>query len=101
MQLIKDIRIMDQEKQLQYYAKISGALNNIFDKDDENYIDVLDDNFSANDFFHTLATRVPQMVMARLTSKEYDPLSFNHVCNRLIMQDIADGNKMKKDNKGS
>jgi hypothetical protein len=85
---------MSEENQIQYYAKISRAIANIFDEQDENHIDVLSDDFSPNDFFHVLATRVPQMIMARLTSNETDPLEFNHLCNRLIMQDRED-NKRK------
>ncbi len=84
---------MKDDKQLQYYAKIAGALNEIFMEDSEYFIDVLDDDFSANDFIHVLATRVPQMVVAKLTSNEFDPLEFNHVCNKLIMQDRIDNKK--------
>ncbi|MBC7525843.1 MAG: hypothetical protein H7239_15575 [Flavobacterium sp.] len=86
---------MDEQKQLQYYVKIMAALNTVFDEDGENYIDVFDDDFSGNDFFHVLATRVPQMIMAKLTSQEFGPLEFNHVCNKLIMQDRIDNQKIK------
>ncbi|EKT4551989.1 hypothetical protein JE945_001131 [Flavobacterium psychrophilum] len=84
---------MKDNKQFQYYTKIAGALNSIFDKDSERFIDVFDDNFSANDFIHVLATRVPQMVVAKLTNNKFDPLEFNHFCNKLIMQDRIDNHK--------
>ncbi|ENI5846079.1 hypothetical protein ABZI28_001670 [Flavobacterium psychrophilum] len=84
---------MKDNKQFQYYTKIAGALNSIFDKDSEHFIDVFDDNFSANDFIHVLATRVPQMVVAKLTNNKFDPLEFNHLCNKLIMQDRIDNHK--------
>ena len=74
------------DKQLQYYAKISGVLNELFNPESEYYIDVFADDFDGNAFFHCLATRVPQMVMAKLTSQEMDPLAFNHAMNRLIFQ---------------
>lgn len=79
---------MNKDKQLQYYTKIAVAINSIFNNDNENYIDVFEDDFSANDFIHVLATRVPQMVVAKLTNNNYDALEFNHVCNKLIVQDI-------------
>jgi hypothetical protein len=84
---------MNDKIQMQYYVKIITALNEIFNKDGENFIDVFEKEFSANDFFHVLATRVPQLVMAKLTSIEMDPLEFNHACNKLIMQDRIDNKK--------
>lgn len=84
---------MSNKKQMQYYMKIAGALNSIFDKESENYIDVFADEFNANDFIHVLSTRVPQMVVAKLTNNEFDPLEFNHVCNKLIMQYRIDNSK--------
>lgn len=88
---------MNNKKQMQYYLKIAGALNSIFEKDNENYIDVYADEFNANDFIHVLSTRVPQMIVARLTNNKFDPLEFNHVCNKLIMQDRLDNNKEFKE----
>lgn len=84
---------MNNKRQMQYYVKIAGALNTLFEEDSENYINVFAKDFNANDFIYVLATRVPQMVVAKLTNNEFDPLEFNHVCNRLIMQDIIDNNK--------
>lgn len=84
---------MNTKNQMQYYMKIAEALNSIFDKDNENYINVYADEFNVNDFIHVLATRVPQMVVAKLTNNEFDPLEFNHVCNKLIMQDRLDNSK--------
>ena len=81
------------DKQLQYYAKIAGALNELFDKESEFYIDVTAENFDGNSFFHVLATRVPQMVMAKLTGQEMDPLAFNHAMCRLVFQDKAKSDK--------
>ena len=84
---------MSEEKQLQYYAKIMTALGNIFNEESECYIDVYDENFSANDFIHVVATRVPHLVFVKLTSNEVDPLEFNHICNKLIMQDREDNGR--------
>ena len=81
---------MSKEKQIQYYAKITGALGDVFNEDSEYFIDVYADDFNANDFLHVLATRVPQMIFLKLTGKETDPLEFNHICNRLIFQDKKD-----------
>jgi hypothetical protein len=95
-QILKQITMakkMNKDRQLQYYAKISGALNEIFNPESEFYIDIQSEDFYANDFFHTLATRVPQLVFAKLISQQLDPLGFNHAMNRLITQDIQDGKK--------
>ena len=90
---------MTEEKQLQYYVKITGALQQIFDKQSEYYIDVFDENFNCNDFIHTLATRVPQIITNNLTDQKSDPLGFNHICNRLILQNDLDLEKSKEINK--
>lgn len=87
---------MNTENQMQYYIKIAGALNSIFDEESENYIDVYSKKFNANDFIHVLATRVPQNVVAQLTNNKFDPLEFNHVCNKLIIQDMMDNKKEYK-----
>ena len=85
---------MNTDTQLQYHQKITNALGSVFDEESENYIDVYSDDFNANDFFHVLATRVPQLIMTKLTSQEFDPLEFNNFCNKLIMQDrIENPNK--------
>lgn len=84
---------MSTKKQLQYFVKVSGALNCIFDKESENYIDVFAPDFNVNDFIHVLSPRVPQLIVAKLTNNEFDPLEFNHVCNKIIMQDRLDNKK--------
>tara|TARA_R110002124_G_scaffold228784_1_gene394107 strand:+ start:1847 stop:2113 length:267 start_codon:yes stop_codon:yes gene_type:complete len=85
---------MNTKKQFDYHTKITSALQTIFYEQSEDYIDVFDEEFNANDFFHTLATRVPQMIFAKLTGQELDPLEFNHVCNKLIMQDRVDNQQI-------
>ena len=84
------------EKQLQYYVKIAGALNELFNEDSEFYLDLTDKDFDGNSFFHVLATRVPQMVMAKLSGQEMDPLTFNHAMCRLIFQENQDQIENKK-----
>jgi hypothetical protein len=81
-----------KEKQFQYYNKIMGALNELFNDESDYYIDVSADEFDGNAFFLVLATRVPQLFFTTLTSNEMDPLAFNHAMNRLIMQDFSDDN---------
>jgi hypothetical protein len=83
---------MDDKTQMQYHLKITNALSSIFEEESENYINVFDENFSMNDFIHVLATRAPQMIVIKLTSEEFDPLEFNHLCNKLIMQDRVKNN---------
>jgi hypothetical protein len=83
---------MDDKTQMQYHLKITNALSSIFEEESENYINVFDENFSMNDFIHVLATRAPQMIVIKLTGEEFDPLEFNHLCNKLIMQDRVKNN---------
>jgi hypothetical protein len=89
---------MDKDRQLQFHVKIAGALNDLFDKESENYlwIEELQKEGALNDFFHCLATRTPQHVYAKITGKEVDPLEFNHLANRLILMDAQDQAKKEK-----
>jgi hypothetical protein len=79
----------NKEIQIQYIAKITNALNSIFDEDSENYIDIdkVNKDGNLNNFFHVLGTRAPQYVFSKITGQEPDPLEFNHICNKLIFQD--------------
>lgn len=79
--------------QLKYYTKIVAALSSVFDPESEHFINVLDEDFNLNDFIHVLATRAPQRAFEKLTHEDLDPLAFNHLCNRLIMQDRIDNSK--------
>jgi hypothetical protein len=63
------------------YSHLAEMMNN---PDCENYINIGEVN--ANEFFHTLATKVPALIYAQLTEEEIDLLTFNHITNRLIMQ---------------
>lgn len=79
---------MDQTKQDQYHYKIRAALQTLFDEENEYYLnpEELVESNNATDFFHCLATQVPQYLYAKLTGNEVDPLEFNHIANRLIFQ---------------
>ncbi|WP_445720259.1 hypothetical protein [Flavobacterium sp.] len=77
---------MSTQREIQFYAKISQAIQTLFDEDSENQIDreILEEDGALNDFFHVLATRVPQMVFAKLTNQNLDPLEFNQTMTKLI-----------------
>lgn len=83
---------MNTKKQIEYHVKIRSALQTLFDEDSEHYINPseLGEEDNATDFFHCLATRVPQYMYAKLTGNEVDPLEFNHIANRLILQDARE-----------
>lgn len=77
---------MSTQREIQFYAKISQAIQTLFDEDSENQIDIeiLEEEGALNDFFHVLANRVPQMVFAKLTHQNLDPLEFNQTMTKLI-----------------
>lgn len=87
---------MNEDRQIQYYAKMTNALQSLFDEDGINFIDMNDRNFYMNDFIHVLATRVPQMIASKIANIKGDPLEFNYMANRLIMQDRLDNSKPTK-----
>jgi hypothetical protein len=76
-----------REKDLQYYTKISGALNELFNEDSEYFIDISNEDFDVNKFLYCLGVRVPQMVMYKLTSEKRDPLDYLSIMTRLLLQD--------------
>ena len=78
----------DKSKQQEYTEKILDQLQQLFNDDNENRIDIteLEDNANASDFFHALANLAPTVVYTKLTQKEIGTLDFNHIANRLCFQ---------------
>lgn len=83
------------EIQIQFQAKILSAIQSIFDEESDYYIDInqVSKDGNLNDFFHVMATRVPQHIFSKITGQTPDPLQFNHICNHLIFQDREDSLK--------
>lgn len=77
------------EIQIQFQVKILSALQSIFDKESENYIDIDKVSKEGNlaSLFHVLGTRAPQQIFSKITGQNPDPLEFNHICNKLIFQE--------------
>jgi hypothetical protein len=78
----------DKSKQQEYTEKILDQLQQLFEESNENRIDIteLEDNTNAADFFHALANLAPTVVYTKLTQKEIGTLDFNHIANRLCLQ---------------
>ena len=81
---------MNTDKQIEYMSKLLDQINPVLsDPDSDNFIGIeelsKDDNLT--DFFHVIATRLPQLIYAKLTGEEVDPLAFNAIATRLIFQD--------------
>lgn len=76
------------EKQDQYAVKIMAQLQEMFDENCENYIDIneLAEGDNATDFTHALATIAPAMIVGKLMGQEFDALGFNHMANRICAQ---------------
>ena len=76
------------EKQDQYAVKIMSQINEMFNPDCENHIDIdeLSEGENATLFTHALATIAPAMIIGKLTGQDFDGLSFNHMANRLCAQ---------------
>ena len=84
-----------ENKQQEYTEKILGQLQNLFEEETENGIDLkeLQDNNNASDFFHALANLAPAVVYNKLTQKSVGSLDFNQIANRLCFQNA----KLKTD----
>ncbi len=78
----------NQEKQQEYTVKILEQIQNLFEEECDNYIDIkeLEDSSNATDFFHALANLAPAVVYNKLTKSKAGTLDFNHIANRLCFQ---------------
>jgi hypothetical protein len=85
---MKNQETKSTEKWIQYAAKLTAHLQEIFEEESSNHIDLdeFEDSENATAFIHALATVMPAMFYSRLTNDEVDNLGFNHIANRLIMQ---------------
>lgn len=79
---------MSEKKQDEFSMKIIGQLQDLFNEDCENYIDPQELNDHATDFIHALANIAPTHVYNFITSSNKTMLDFNHLANRLVMQNI-------------
>lgn len=77
-----------ESKQQEYTEKILDQLQGLFNDRNENHINIaeLEDNANASDFFHALVNLAPTVVYTKLTQKEIGTLDFNHIANRLCLQ---------------
>lgn len=72
----------------QFSLKIITQLQELFNEDCENYIDPEELNEHATEFIHVLANVAPTHVFNFITSGNKSMLDFNHLANRLVMQNI-------------
>ncbi|MNK40613.1 hypothetical protein D3C87_592630 [compost metagenome] len=80
----------NKSKQEEYTLKILEQLQNLFEEENENRINItdLEDNNNAADFFHSLANLAPAVVYSKLTQKEVGSLDFNQLANKLCFQNV-------------
>lgn len=81
-------KTQQQEKWMQYAAIISSQINDMFQPESENHIDLKDlsEGDNVKHFFHALATVVPGMLFNKLTKDDKNNLEFNHVANHLVFE---------------
>lgn len=79
-----------ESKQKEYTLKILEQLQQLFEKECSNYIEIseLEDNNNASDFFHALANLAPAVVYNKLTKSNAGSLDFNYIANRLCFQNV-------------
>ncbi len=79
-----------ESKQQEYTVKILEQLQQLFETECENNIDIkeLEDNSNASDFFHALANLAPAVVYNKLTKSNAGTLDFNQIANRLCFQNV-------------
>lgn len=75
-------------KQDEYSIKIIAQIQDLFDEDCENYIDPQELTEHGTDFIHVLANVAPTSVYNFISNERVNLLEFNHVANRLVMQNI-------------
>lgn len=81
---------MKKNKQDIYAQKIYAQLTDIFDEQSDNFISSkeLGEGNNATDFIHAMSLAAA-LLYTRLTNDEVDILAFNHIQNRLILQNMA------------
>tara|TARA_R110000765_G_C18600514_1_gene569112 strand:- start:193 stop:450 length:258 start_codon:yes stop_codon:yes gene_type:complete len=79
---------MDNEKQIEYAAKLVSQIQDMFKEDSENSIDLedLQEGDNLKHFFHALLNTMPTYLCNKLTSSSLDVLANNHRANRLILE---------------
>ena len=77
-----------KDKSIEYAAKILAQIQEIFDEDSDNYIDVkeLSEGNNLTEFMHALANLAPNMVYSKFTGDDVNSLEFNHLANKLCFQ---------------
>jgi len=75
-------------KKEEYTVKLLSHLQEIFNEDSENFIDIneLTEGDNGTDFIHALGNMVPTTFYQRLTGENIGNLEFNHIANRLCFQ---------------
>lgn len=83
---------MNRDIQIQFYAKVLAALQELFNPESEHHIPIIEIKENTEDFMHVLATAAPMKVYKELTKEDIDPLEFNHIANRLVVQAVLGDN---------
>ena len=76
------------EKHEEYAVKLISKIQELFNEEDDNFINVeeFNERGNANSFFHALATLMPLVVFNHLTNDHKNNLEFNHIANQLCFE---------------
>ena len=76
------------KKYLEYSAKITLAIIDMFNEESENHIDMkeLKEGNNLTEFLHALANVAPNHLFNTITGSSKNHLEFNHVANKLCFQ---------------
>ena len=89
----------NEEKWIQYAAKISTVINSIFDEDSDNYsidFEELHEDNNITIFMHALANAFPTHFYNQITGDNLNMLEFNHLANSLCFQYMNKPNKKEE-----
>lgn len=82
-------------KENEFAIKLLNKVNELFNEEDEHYIEDSDLAKYTTEFIHAISSLMPNIVYGMLTGYELNLLEFNHLANKLIFQFLKVNNETK------
>jgi hypothetical protein len=76
----------NRKKEVDYAYKISSKILELFEDEDNYFVDIESEDFDMTAFTHAMATIAPNLIFTKLTRSEQNNLEFNHIANQLCFQ---------------
>jgi len=82
---------MNEKKVNEYSDKVIRAIAEVFNEESDLFIETkeLGKDGNMTDFIHALSNMAPLYFYREITGNETDLLSFNHIANKLVVQNIT------------